>query len=85
MAVFIISYDPRKPDDDCGPLYDALDDMGAKRIQQSVWGVRTNSTADEIFDVLWERLPNENDHLFVIPFDKDGDYRNHSIIKLKDL
>lgn len=85
MAVFIISYDLRKPDCDYEPLYDTLYEMGAKRIQESVWGVRTNSTADEVFDVLWERMPNEKDRLFVIPFDKDGDYRNHSIIKLKDL
>jgi hypothetical protein len=86
MAVFIISYDLRKPDHDYEPLYEALDELKAKRIHESVWGVRTNRRADSVFEFLWEHMHNEKDRLFVIPFDKDNqDYRSKAKIKLKDL
>jgi hypothetical protein len=42
MAVHIISYDLRKPDFDYDDLYTQLDNLGAKRIQESVWGVNTS-------------------------------------------
>src|SRR5208283_5389548 len=37
MALYVLSYDLRKPDMDYQPLYDKLHSVGAKHIQESVW------------------------------------------------
>ena len=85
MAVFIISYDLRKPDFDYKPLYAALDKVKAKHIQDSVWGLNTTSSAEVVFDYLWQRMHSVEDRLFVVPFDKAGDYKaQNSITMLKD-
>jgi CRISPR/Cas system-associated endoribonuclease Cas2 len=73
MAVFLISYDLRKSDYDYQPLYHALDEIGAKHIQDSVWGVRIDDSAAKVFDLLWQHMHNERDRLFVVPFDKTSD------------
>ena len=75
MAVFLISYDLRKPDFDYTPLYDALAKIKAKHVQESVWGVNTTSNSETVFDYLWQHMHNEKDRLFVVPFDKTQDYR----------
>jgi len=86
MAVFIISYDLRKPDYDYQPLYDALAKIKAKHIQDSVWGVRAGSSAGKVFDYLWQYMHNERDRLFVIPFDKAQNYKaKNSINPLKSI
>lgn len=86
MAVYLISYDLRKPDFDYDPLYKALDKMAADRIQDSVWGLRTKRTAEEIFDNLWQHMHNAKDRLFVIPIDPDAQYRaTNSMKKIRDL
>jgi hypothetical protein len=86
MAVFLISYDLRKPDFDYQPLYDALDQIHAKHIQESVWGVRTSSSAKDVFAFLWKHLHNQKDRLFVVPFDKAEGFRaQNSITKLSSL
>ena len=86
MAVFLISYDLRKPDFNYQPLYDALAEIGAKHVQDSVWGVRTSSSAEEIFDYLWQHMHNQKDRLFVVTFEKEKNYKaNNSITKLKDI
>lgn len=86
MAVFIISYDLRKPDFDYKPLYAALNEIDAKHIQDSVWGIRTTSTAEVVFDYLWQHMHNQQDRLFVVPFDKANDYKaQNSITMLKEL
>lgn len=86
MAVFLISYDLRKPDFDYKPLYDALNKINAKHIQDSVWGVNTSSKAQVVFDYLWQRMHNEKDRLFVVPFDKNQDYKaDNSINKLNSV
>ncbi len=82
MAVFLISYDLRKPDYDYQPLYDALDEIGAKHIQDSVWGIDTGDSAKVLFDYLWQHMHNEKDRLFVVPFDKDADYKSKNAITL---
>lgn len=82
MAVFIISYDLRKPDFDYKPLYAALDKIGAKHLQDSVWGVRKDNTAEQVWDYLWQFMHNERDRLFVIPFSKEDDYKSHNAITL---
>jgi hypothetical protein len=58
MAVFLISYDLRKPDYDYGPLYEALSDINAKHVQDSVWGVRTTKSSHDIYDELWQHMHN---------------------------
>jgi hypothetical protein len=86
MAVFIVSYDLRKPDFDYKPLYAALDKIGAKHVQDSVWGVNSTSTAEVVFDYLWQHMHNEKDRLFVITFDKEQNYKaQNSITKLMDI
>ncbi|MGA6984818.1 MAG: hypothetical protein WBZ01_02085 [Terriglobales bacterium] len=86
MSVFIVSYDLRKPDYNYDPLYEALDKIEAKHIQDSVWGVNTSSTATDVFDYLRQFLHNEKDRLFVVPFDKAKSYKaKNSITPLKEI
>lgn len=86
VPVFLISYDLRKPDYNYDPLYAALDQIKAKHVQDSVWGVRTTSSASDVFDFIWRHLHNERDRLFVVPFDKEQGYKaQNSITPLKDL
>lgn len=86
MAVLLISYDLRKPDFDYDPLYEALAKIKAKHVQDSVWGVNTTSSAEVVFEYLWQHMHNQQDRLFVAPFDKMGNYKAiNSITKLKDL
>jgi len=84
MAVFVISYDLRKPDYDYQPLYDALDKIKAKHIQDSVWGIRTSSNAETVFNYLWQHMHNEKDRLFVITFDKEQNYQARNSINRLD-
>lgn len=74
MAVFLISYDLRKPDYNYEPLYEALAKIKAKHVQDSVWGVSTTSSAKVVAEYLWQHMHNERDRLFVVPFDKASDY-----------
>lgn len=86
MAVYIISYDLRKPDYNYQPLYDALAEWGAKHVQDSVWGLRTDASAEQVFDDLWKHTHNEKDRLFVVTFDKEQNYKaQNSINQLKSL
>lgn len=86
MAVFIISYDLRKPDFDYKPLYAALDKVEAKHIQDSVWGLNTASSAEVVFDFLWQHMHNEKDRLFVVTFNKEENYKGqNSITPLKEI
>jgi len=86
MAVFIISYDLRKPDYDYQPLYDALAKVKAKHVQDSVWGINTTSSAEVVYDYLWNFMHSAKDRLFVIPFDKSDGYKaNNSINKLNSI
>ena len=86
MAVFLISYDLRKPDYDYQPLYDALDEVSASHIQDSVWGINTSSSAKEVYEYLWQHMHNKKDRLFVVPFDKDENYKSiNAITKLRDI
>lgn len=84
MAVFIISYDLRKPDYDYQPLYNALDEWGAKHIQDSVWGIQVDASAEQIFDDLWQHMHNAKDRLFVITFDKGQNYKAQNSINRLD-
>ena len=86
MSVFLISYDLRKPDYNYDPLYAALAEIEAKHIQDSVWGLRTDSTATQVFDFLWQHMHNEKDRLFVVPFNKASGYKaKNSMNPLKSI
>lgn len=86
MAVFLISYDLRKPDYNYEPLYAALRKVNAKHVQDSVWGINTTSSAAVVFDYLWQHMHSEKDRLFVVPFDKQIQYKAiNSITQLKEL
>jgi CRISPR/Cas system-associated endoribonuclease Cas2 len=86
VAVYLISYDLRKPDFDYDDLYAELANIHAKHVQDSVWGVRTNQTATEVFDRLWTKMHNAKDRLFVVTFDKSQPYKSENAITLlKDL
>jgi len=52
MAVYFVAYNLAKSDQNKN-LWDALTAMGAKRIQDSVWAVRSNSTAPQLQKQLW--------------------------------
>ena len=84
MPKFVISYDLRKPDyteEDYQELYDELDSLGAKHIQDSVWALRSDSSAEEIFDRLWEYM-HQKDRLLVAA---TGQFKNiHGITRFKD-
>ncbi len=76
MAKYIISYDLRKPERDYQPLYAELDILGAARIQESVWAVRTRVTAQQIFDVLWRHMHSQKDRLLVAELDGSNNITN---------
>jgi hypothetical protein len=83
MSVFLISYDLRKPDFDYEPLYGALDEIRAKRVQDSVWGVRSADSASQVFDYLWQHMHSARDRLFVVPFDYgDKNYKGKNSINM---
>ncbi len=86
MALYLISYDLRNPEFDYKPLYVALCAIEAKHIQDSVWGVKTSSSAKIVFDYLWRHMENEKDRLFVVTLDKTEDVEaKNSITALKDI
>lgn len=87
MPRFVISYDLRKPrytESDYQELYDELDTLGAKHIQDSVWAVTTDSSASDIYDALWQHMHQANDRLLVAAT-TDGNWKNiNGITKFGD-
>lgn len=65
MSVYLISYDLRKPDYDYDPVYEELDNLNAKHIQDSLWAVQSDKTAKQLFEILWPHFHNANDRLIV--------------------
>jgi len=56
MAIYFIAYNLAKPGQNGKTLWDVLTALGAKRIQESVWILRSNSTAAQIRDHLWQYI-----------------------------
>ena len=56
MAIYFIAYNLAKPGQNGKSLWDALKALGAKRIQESVWMLRSNSTAAQVRDHLWQYI-----------------------------
>jgi CRISPR/Cas system-associated endoribonuclease Cas2 len=86
MALYLLSYDLREPNFDYKSFYDALNAMEAKRIQNSVWGVRTTSSAEVVYKYLLRHMHSPEDRLFVVMFDKTQSFRAiNCLSKLSDL
>jgi CRISPR/Cas system-associated endoribonuclease Cas2 len=88
MARYVICYDLRKPnytEADYDELYSALDSIGAKHIQDSVWAVRLDEwSARDIYNHLWAHMHQPKDRLLVA--ECDGGFQNiHGITKFKDV
>ena len=67
--IHIISYDLRQPDRDYETLWKALSEIGARRVLQSVWAVKSNGkTPAKLRDQL-KRYIDENDRLLVAEVD----------------
>ena len=70
MPRILITYDLRKSrrtEEEYSDLYTALESMGAKRIQESVWVARTDRTAPAILRKL-QGCIGKNDRLWVVKF-----------------
>ena len=87
MTTFIISYDLRKPnytEADYEDLYNELDYIGAKRIQESVWGVKSTDEAKTLHDQLWQHM-HRKDRLLVFGGDAGGYRSTNGINKISTL
>lgn len=66
MKKFLITYDLRKAGKNYNDLYQAIKDLGDwQHPLESTWVVRSNSTANVIFNKLFATM-DQNDSLFVI-------------------
>jgi CRISPR/Cas system-associated endoribonuclease Cas2 len=83
MAKYIISYDLRKPDYDYQPLYDALNEIGATHIQDSVWAVRSTNNAKLVSEYLWQYMHSQRDRLLVVEMEENNWHNRNGINKLK--
>ena len=63
MPRYIISYDGSRKDTDYDALEERLEDIEAKRIQHSLWGLRYDDTIDEIFEKIWPFLGSAENSL----------------------
>jgi CRISPR-associated endonuclease Cas2 len=81
MHRLLISYDLRWPtssEEDYEELYKALAKIGAERIQESVWAVRTSKASHEIFEQLSHHI-HAGDRLLVA---RIGGFKNVGGINL---
>ena len=66
---YVISYDLRKPGQNYQSLYDALENIGAKRVLQSQWGVRRNNTTAKNLRDHFRKYMDSNDRILVTSID----------------
>jgi len=76
MALFYIAYDLDKPGQDYQNLWDELDSLGAKRVQDSVWALRSDTSAKELRDVLKKHIDSD-DRLLVV---QSGDWASRNLM-----
>jgi hypothetical protein len=63
-----------------------LAEIGADHLQDSVWGVNSTSSAEVVFDYLWQHVHSERDRLFVVNFEKANGYKSKNAMSpLKDI
>ncbi len=84
MATFFICYDLAQKDEDYyEDLFKDLKSLGAKRVQESVWALKSDQRTSEIFDALKGNFPDDNDRLLVGNI--DGWSSRHSMYNIKDI
>jgi len=64
MALCLIAYDLRKPEFDYTGLYSKLEELGAKRVQESVWMLQSTETAKDLRNQLKDYF-HKKDRLLV--------------------
>lgn len=70
MAVFVISYDLTRPCETYESFWEALDELGARRVLSSLYAARVNATAVELRDHLSQHLA-PTDSLVVMARDSE--------------
>lgn len=73
MKNYFITYDLNKPDKDYDGLYTAIKTFNNVHVMDSVWFVKTNFNASEIYNKLKPEI-DDNDNLFIsdITYDRTG-------------
>lgn len=67
MPVFFVSYDLSKGnEDECPDLWDKLKELGAIRVQKSLWALKSDKTAEQLRENLKAYFPDKEDRLMVI-------------------
>jgi uncharacterized protein (UPF0264 family) len=66
MSRYLIAYDGSSETTDYNALEDFLVTLGAKHIQMSVWGLRSQDTAKNIFNKIWPMLDEVDSSLIVL-------------------
>jgi len=75
MAVYLVSYDLKKPGKDYQPLWTRLSEWKAIRILESVWIINWNTTAVQLRDDLRAKI-DQNDCLAVLRLSNEGAWVN---------
>jgi CRISPR/Cas system-associated endoribonuclease Cas2 len=65
MAKFYVAYDLDKPGQNYPELWNELESLGAKRVQDSVWVLASDSSSSDIRDTL-QQYVDSNDRLLVV-------------------
>jgi CRISPR-associated endonuclease Cas2 len=65
MSKFYVAYDLDKPGQNYQNLWDELDSLGAQRVQDSVWVLKSDNTESEIRDTLKQHI-DQNDRILVV-------------------
>jgi CRISPR/Cas system-associated endoribonuclease Cas2 len=65
MSKFYVAYDLDKPGQNYPELWEELESLGAKRVQDSVWVLLSNSTTAVLRDTLQQHI-DKNDRLLVV-------------------
>jgi hypothetical protein len=76
---YVISYDLTQPDENYGPLYDALSSVGAKRILPFQWVVRWNNTSAANIRAFLQRYLDVNDRIMVSSLDS-ADWADYNLL-----
>lgn len=65
MALFYVAYDLDRPGQDYPELWEELESLGAQRVQESVWVLKSNKKTVELRDTL-KRHIDQNDRILII-------------------
>lgn len=83
MPKYVVSYDLNRPGQDYPELWDALKQLGAKRVLLSQWAVHAKGPATALRDLLWGYMDN-TDRLLVMDCDSADWASNNLKIKLSE-